>query len=235
MKYPWLRIENKNKVGEIHIYGEIADEKWFEEDVTPVEVKRMVHSLKGAESINMYVNSPGGGVFAGMTIFNMLSRLPQRIIAYVDGLAASIASVITLAADIIYIPETAMMMVHNPSGVAMGDSEEMRKTADLLDNVKNMIMTVYNEKTRLSIKKIGKMMDNETWMSGQEAVDLGFADGLGGDTVDVSAQNNCMIFNGLSVDVTKYRRFPKEKIDNRIKSKEQIKELRHKFNLLKNQ
>ena len=234
--FPWLTVTNKDKIGEIFVYGEITEEKWYDEDVTPSTVKDVIHSLKKTESINMYVNSPGGGVFAGMAIYNMLSRIPQHITAYVDGLSASIASVITLVADTIYIPDTAMMMVHNPAGFAMGEADEMRKTADLLDKVKETILSVYNKQTKLSNKKLAKMMDDETWMIGQEAVDLGFADALDSRQTDakMSSNSNSVIINGLNVDINKFKSFPAERIAIRNRQKDDILERRKRFNVLKN-
>jgi ATP-dependent Clp protease, protease subunit len=216
---PWFNVISKDDgaAGEIHLYGQITDEKWMSEDVTPADFRDKMATLKNAKRIDLYVNSPGGGVFAGMTIHNMIARHPAEVIAHVDGIAASIASVIVMAADKIHIPKNGMMMIHNPMGVAMGDAEEMLKTAELLEKVKDTIVATYVEHTKGDEKKIRKMMDAETWMTGEEAVELGFADVLE-ESVSVTACADKAIINGQEVAFDSFRAFPKDRISALQKS-----------------
>jgi ATP-dependent Clp protease, protease subunit len=125
--------------------------------------------------VNLRTNSPGGSVFAGVAIYNTLTRHPARIEVDVDGVAASIASVIAMAGDEIRMASNSLMMIHDPMGFAMGGSRDMRKTADLLDQVKGVIVDTYAKRTGTAAPKVGKMMADETWMTAAEAVNLGFA------------------------------------------------------------
>jgi ATP-dependent Clp protease, protease subunit len=213
MPQEWLKIENKSdEIGEVYIYGLITDEKWLNEDVTPTWFKDQIAKLKNFKNINLYINSPGGGVFAGMTIYNVVNRMSAEVTAYIDGLAASIASVVAMAADKIIMPKNALMMIHNPMGIVMGYAEDMRKEADLLDRVKSSIMSTYKDRTKKDEKKISAMMDAETWMTGEEAVRDGFADVLE-EKKDIKAclDNKKFIINGLEVDVDKFKTFPKDR------------------------
>jgi ATP-dependent Clp protease protease subunit len=213
MPQDWLKIENKgNETGEVFIYGVITDEKWFDEDVTPTWFKDQIAKLKNLKNINLYINSPGGGVFAGMTIYNILNRLTADVTAYIDGLAASIASVVAMAADKIIMPKNALMMIHNPAGIAMGYAEDFRKEADLLDRVKTTIVSTYKDRTKKGEQQISAMMDAETWMTGEEAVKNGFADVLE-EKKDIKAclDNKKLVINGLEVDIEKFKTFPKDR------------------------
>ena len=215
MPNDWLKIQNKKndaETGEVFLYGVITDEKWFDEDVTPSWFKDQVAKLKNMKNINLYINSPGGGVFAGMTIYNIINRLTADVTAYIDGLAASIASVVAMAADKIIMPKNALMMIHNPVGIAMGYADDLRKEADLLDRVKISIMSTYKDRTKKEEKKIFDMMDAETWMTGEEAVKNGFADVLE-DKKNITAclTDKKLVINGLEVDLDKFKTFPKDR------------------------
>lgn len=232
----WFDVKMKAKKGEIYIYGEICGNKCWDEDVVPTELSDKLNSLKSATEVSLFVNSPGGSVFAGMAIYNLIARFPKRITAYVDGLAASIASVIVMAADSVWVSATSMLMIHNPSGVVMGEAHEMRKTALLLDKVKGLITDVYVKKTGLPSGEIETMMDDETWMGGKEAFSLNFADEIDergeGSTNMVPQTNGSVLFNGLAVDVSGFKSFPgcKEVRSN----KGNILRLKDRLNFLKN-
>lgn len=209
----WLKILCKSEEsGDVYIYGVITDEKWFDEDVTPTWFKDQGAKLSKLKNINLFINSPGGGVFAGLTIYNIINRLTATVTAYIDGLAASIASVIPMAADKIIMPKNAMMMIHNPIGIAMGDSSDMRKYADLLDRSKTSIMSTYIDKTGKTEKEISAMMDAETWMNGKDAVSNKFADTLD-EAKDIKALFNDGKYsiNGMVLDHSKFTAFPKDK------------------------
>lgn len=209
-------IEVKNKadgVGEIFIHGEISDEKWYDTDVTPKELRVEMDKIKNARQVNLYVNSIGGGVFAGMAIYSMIKRLTVPVTAYVDGIAASIASVIIMAAQKIVVPKNGLIMIHNPSAGAMGDANDLRKTADVLDKVKETLVAVYSARTGSSEKEIRAMMDDETWMTGEEAAVFGFADEVG-EEMKVAAKFDGRkgIINGIALDFTKYDRAPVDQL-----------------------
>lgn len=130
----------------------------------------------GSGPITIWINSPGGDVFAAAQIYNMLMDYPHDVTVKIDALAASAASVIAMAGTKVLISPVAMIMVHNPATIAIGDSDEMQKAIDMLAEVKESIMNAYEIKTGMSRHKISQLMDAETWMNAKEAVKLGFAD-----------------------------------------------------------
>lgn len=164
-----------NGVGEVRIYGPIGD-SWFEESVSPASFWAELEALGEVSLINVYINSPGGSVFDGMTIANQLKRHPAKIHSYIEGLAASMASLIAVIADRRYIYDSAMIMIHNPSGGAYGEAEELRKYAETLDKVRETGANMYAQASGQSVEDILGMMDAETWMTAGEAEELGFVD-----------------------------------------------------------
>lgn len=162
---------------EIYLYGIVGD--FWGDGVSAKKFADDLKSLgKGIKAIDLRINSEGGDVFAGKAIYSLLVSHEARVVAYVDGLAASIASFVAMAADEIVISEGAFMMVHNAWTVAIGGAADLRSTADLLDTVSGTIRDAYAARTKNSAEKIGKLMDDETWMTGKEAVELGFADSM---------------------------------------------------------
>jgi ATP-dependent Clp protease, protease subunit len=177
---PNIRFVNKGgKVGEIWLYDQVG-EGWFGGMSAKTFVAEL-NKLGKVDVINLHINSPGGSVFDGVAIYNSLKSHPARIEVDVDGVAASIASLIAMAGADIRMAENALMMVHNPSGVAVGDAEAMRKTADLLDQVKGLIASTYAKRTGKKEADIIEMMATETWMTAAEAQDQGFADTITAD------------------------------------------------------
>lgn len=170
-----------NNEGELCIYGEIADSQggWFSDgtEVTPTTFKEDLDALGDIDTLNVYLNSPGGDVFAGQAIYNQLKRHPATVNMHVDGLAASIASVIAMAGDTIYMPANSMMMIHHPMSQVYGNAAEMRTMADTLDKVSESIQQCYLAKAPdLDPGDLVDLMDNETWMTAQEAHDMGLCD-----------------------------------------------------------
>lgn len=161
-----------NKTAEISIEGAIG--AGWEDGVTAEEFIRNLKALGDLERINLRIYSPGGSVIEGNAIFNALLSHPAKVTAQID-FAASMATVIAMAADEIVIAENGFFMIHNPWSVAAGDSDDMRKTADLLDKVKTTIVAAYKRHAKLSDVEIAGMMDEETWLTADEAVDFGFA------------------------------------------------------------
>ena len=238
MPFPWLKIENKSEsVGEIHIYGQISDEKWFEEDVTPTSIKKEIDGL-GDRNVNVYVNSPGGGVYAGMTIMNLLGRLKGYKTGFVDGIAASAATYALMAMDKVIMPKSSMIMIHNPSSIAIGSANELRKEADILDRIQNSIGEVYAKKTGIPKNDIFDLMDKETWMGGEEAVKLGFADVVEQEKVlNMALSGDSFAANGIEFSIKDFRAFPKNRFNQHPKSEspqaERLINARQKFLQLK--
>jgi ATP-dependent Clp protease protease subunit len=172
---PWWDIQAKGaKKAEILVYEAIGD-GWY----GGLSAKRFANDLKALgelDQIDVRINSPGGVVWDGQAIYNTLKSHKATVNVYIDGIAASMASVIAMAGDTITMPENAMMMIHNPLACVCGEAGEMRKMADRLDKTRDTLIAVYEARTGLNRDEISQMMDAETWMTGKEAADLGFAD-----------------------------------------------------------
>lgn len=181
----WYKIEAKSDKAEIWIYEYIGEDFWTEGGVTAKSFQKDLAAVK-ASQIDLHINSPGGDVFDGITIYNLLKQHPATVTTYIDGLAASIASVIALAGDRVVMAENALYMVHNPWGMSMGDSSEMRKTADLLDKIRGSMVTTYASKSGKSDEEIVALLDAETWMDAEEAREFGFVDEIA-DKMDLAA------------------------------------------------
>lgn len=156
--------------------GEISDETWFGDEVTPKLFARELNA--GAGNITVWINSPGGDVFAAAQIYNMLMEYRGDVTVKVDALAASAASVIAMAGTLVLMSPVGMMMIHNPMTIAIGDSKEMQKAGEMLDEVKESIMNAYEIKTGMNRTKLSHLMDAESWFNARKAVELGFADGI---------------------------------------------------------
>lgn len=170
----WNWVRNEGEPAVLVLNGEISDETWFGDEVTPKLFRADLDKCQG--DISVWINSPGGDVFAAAQIYNMLMDYPHNVTVKIDGLAASAASVIAMAGTEVQMSPVAMMMIHNPMTVAIGDSAEMQKASAMLDEVKESIMNAYEIKTGLSRTKISHLMDAESWFNAKKAVELGFAD-----------------------------------------------------------
>lgn len=164
------------KTGELTLYGEISDISWWGDEITPKQFKEDLDALGDIDVLNVYINSPGGDVFAGQTIHSMLKRHKATINVYIDGLAASIASVIAMAGDRVIMPRNAMMMIHNPWTIAIGDAETMLETAEMLDKVRESLIEAYLSKASIERDQLVELMDAETWLSAEDCLKYGFAD-----------------------------------------------------------
>lgn len=169
----WVRDETTGE-RTLYLTGPIAEETWWGDEVTPAAFKAEL--LAGKGPVIVWINSPGGDVFAAAQIYNMLMDYTGPVTVKVDGIAASAASVIAMAGGEVLVSPVSMLMIHNPATIAVGDSEEMLRAKALLDEVKESIINAYELKTGLSRAKLSHFMDNETWMNAHKAVELGFAD-----------------------------------------------------------
>lgn len=171
----WTKDEESG-VRTLYLDGTIAEESWFDDDVTPKAFKEELTSGEG--NIVIWINSPGGDCVAASQIYAMLMDYKGDVTVKIDGIAASAASVIAMAGTKVLMAPTALMMIHNPLTVAIGDTEEMQKAIAMLDEVKESIINAYEIKTGQSRAKISHLMDGETWMNANKAIELGFADGI---------------------------------------------------------
>ena len=170
----WIRDETNPDARILRLEGAIAEESWFDDEVTPAAFKAELTS--GSGPITVWINSPGGDCVAAAQIYNMLMDYPADVTVRIDGIAASAASVIAMAGTKVQMSPVSVMMIHNPLTVAMGDSDEMRRAIQLLDEVKESIINAYEIKTGLSRAKLSHLMDGETWMNAKKALELGFCD-----------------------------------------------------------
>lgn len=181
----WYEITAKSDRTSLSIYDHIGQD-FFGDGVSAKELFKEIEAIK-TSYIDLFINSPGGNVFEGNSIYNMLRRHSATVEVVIDGIAASIASVIAMAGDKISMPENSMMMIHDPSGMVVGTADDMRKLANALDKVKIGLSASYQRRNDISDKKISQMMADETWLTAQEAVDLGLADEI---TEPVNIQAN---------------------------------------------
>lgn len=169
----YMKARQENQA-EISIYDEIGG--WgVSAQQFAKELKALGDNLK---QIDVHIHSPGGSVFDGIAIFNLLKNHPANKTVYIDGLAASMASVIAMVGNKVIMPENAMMMIHKPWGIQGGDADDMRKYADLLDKLEATLIPAYADKTGKTEEELAQMLAVETWMNGKEAVEQGFADEL---------------------------------------------------------
>lgn len=165
--------DDQGDVRVLRINGVIAEESWLDDDITPAVFASELNA--GSGPVTIWLNSPGGDVVAASRIYNMLLDYPGKVTVNIDGIAASAASVIAMAASTVAMSPVSMLMIHNPATLAMGDKTELSRALDMLESVKDSIINAYQLKTGLSRAKLSKLMDMETWMDATAAIDLGFA------------------------------------------------------------
>lgn len=173
----WIRNEDESVPDmerTLFLNGMISDETWYGDEVTPQLFKDELNAGNG--NITVWINSPGGDVFAAAQIYNMLRDYKGSVTVKIDGIAASAASVIAMAGDKVCVSPVAMMMIHNPATMAMGEAKDMQKAITMLNEVKESILNAYEFKTGLTRARLSHMMDDETWFNAKKAVELGFAD-----------------------------------------------------------
>lgn len=174
MFWRWKNQASEQEERVLELYGTIAEESWFDDDVTPQMFRNELFSEKGP--ITLWINSPGGDCIAASQIYTMLMDYPDEVTVKIDGIAASAASVIAMAGTKVLMAPTALMMIHNPATITMGDHEDMKRAIEMLDEVKESIINAYEIKTGISRIKLSHLMDAETWMNANKAIELGFAD-----------------------------------------------------------
>lgn len=225
-----LEINNLvNGNSSIRFDGDIVDsdwDKWNDTDSCPADVLEALNGLSG--DLDIFINSGGGSVFSGMSIYNILSRYQGNKTVYIDGLAGSIASVIAMAGDKIVMPKNSFLMIHKPLCMVGGNANDFRKMADTLDTIETGILNVYATKLKnnANIDDIKAMVNNETWLTGEQAAEY--------FNIEVSEANNTIAFiqkndfqNYLNNKLQDPRpienqKEPKEHNENFIKDKEQL-------------
>jgi ATP-dependent Clp endopeptidase proteolytic subunit ClpP len=218
MKEKWYNIQNKaGETADIYIFDEIGTY-----GVTAQEFISDIKDLKDTP-INLRINSIGGDVFDGMAMYNVIKRRESKTTVYIEGIAASIATIIALGADEVVMAENSLFMIHNAWGGASGEAKDMRKTAETLDKISSELIDIYRKKTGLSYEVLSEMMDEETWLNANEAYELRFIDTIS-DSIKVAAK----------YDVSKFKNITEEEIKNKlsinINNKKMTNELKDWFN-----
>ena len=197
------------KAGDVYIYGGIYSYKYNDEDVTAKSFREDLDALGEIDTLNIYVNSPGGSVFQAQAIYSIIARQKAEKTAYIDGLAASAASFLIMAADKIIMPKHSTMMVHNPLALVIGNANDLRHEADALDKIRVGMIEAYLAHTgdKLSEEKLKELLDAETWLTAEESYNYGLADELI-DAKDIAACVDEDLFN-------RYKNIPKSLLEEK--------------------
>ena len=196
--WEWKNQADEGSERVLELYGTIAETSWFDDDVTP----QMFHDelFAGKGPVTVWLNSPGGDCIAASQIYTMLMDYKDDVTVKIDGIAASAASVIAMAGTRVLMAPTALMMIHNPMTMAYGNQADMEKAIEMLDEVKESIMNAYEIKTSLSRAKLSHLMDSETWMNANKAIELGFADDILKDSKKDAADIPAYAFSGKETE-----------------------------------
>lgn len=197
MKNTWYTITNAagDAPASVYIYSEIGE--W---GITADAFAREFNAIE-SDAVDVRINSAGGSVFAGFAIHSILANSDKKITVYIDSLAASIASIIALAGDKIHIADKAYFMMHNPAGIVLGGSKDMQKTARLLDQLTGTLADIYAQKSGKDREEIMQLMEDETWLNGQQAVDAGFADEVF-QTAKIAASYDLSAFGNAPINLS---------------------------------
>ena len=196
------------------INGTIAVDSWFDDEVTPQVFQDELNQGKGP--IDIWLNSPGGDCVAASRIYTMLMNYPDDVNVKIDGISASAASVIAMAGTKVSMAPTAMIMIHNPLTIVGGQKEDLDQAAQMLAETKESIINAYELKTNLPREKISSMMDDETWMNVNKAIELGFADNMLGHDKDVT---NCYSYSDKQSELVLLNKLkPQTKFNISVKS-----------------
>ena len=207
----WNVVRAAANKAELLIYGEISSFSFWGDEVTPKEVNEMLNAIgDNVSELTVRINSPGGDVFAGVAIHSMLKRHSANVTVYVDGLAASIASIIALAGNKIVMPKGSLLMIHRPMGSArMSRSEGLRQRADLLDKIENEMIDLYASKSGMTAEQLKPLLEAETWYTADEAKNAGFIDEVEGE-LEMAAclRDDTAIINGVEVNWKQFTNAP---------------------------
>lgn len=176
MKKFWAFKQLAAKKGELYLYGPISDDSWYGDEVMPAQFQKDLAAMGDTEALDVYINSPGGDVFAGIAIYHILKRHPAAKTVHVDGIAASAASIVAMAGDRIVMPKAATLMIHNTWALVGGNKADLRAMADTLERIDGQLADLYTDRTGNDREQIAAWMDEERWMSGAEALADGFCD-----------------------------------------------------------
>lgn len=229
-----MTIKNQtDSSADLFFYGDIVSEtwqsEWYEDDMAPGDVKKFLDQLDGTENINIHINSGGGSVFGGIAIYNMLRRNNAYKTVHIDGLAASIASVIMMAGDEIVMPKNATVMIHKPSAsyfFTTKNADDLRKDAESLDTCQEAIMQTYMTKAKVDKEEIEQKVNDETWLTGEEAAELfDIKVEEANDAVACAGSSMFFCYKNVPTSLTAQGKNAKKKDEQRPLSRQDIKEI----------
>lgn len=228
-------IELPNNEARIDIYGEVVPDDWRASDVdtSAVSFRNAIKDLGEVDTLNVHINSPGGSVYDGVAIFNMLRQHKASVTVHIDGLAASIASVIAMSGDKVVMPSNSMMMIHNAMSVSMGNANDMRKMADDLEKINESVINSYIAKNpELDREYLKALMDDETWLTASEAYELGLVDVIDEPVAAVASIDKEQVnrFKNVPKMLKEMVETPKDAKDNT--DKQSYEELQNKYDEL---
>lgn len=207
-KFWKIRNEADMEQAEMLLYGEIANETWWGDEVTPKDFAADLSAL-GGKDLLLRINSPGGDVFAATAIYNQLKDYKGKVTAKIDGMCASAATIVACGADTVTMPANAVYMIHNPAVGLCGffDGGTLAHMSTYLSTVKDTIILDYQQKVgdSLSKTKLSHMMDNETWMSAQEALEAGFVDSIEDMQIESRMEGQLLNMAGVAMNLEKFK------------------------------
>ena len=201
--------DKQEKEAELLLYGVIGEDGLWS-DVTAKQFSDELKEVEDAKTIRVRINSPGGDVFAGQAIYSMLKRCKAEVVGYVDGLAASIASLVLMACDKVIMPKNSMLMIHKPWTATAGNANDMAKTIETLNKVEEAMLTAYVDKTGMAEDEIKELLAAETWLSASDAVAKGFADEIEETEVSACINGDTLEINGQKINIKNYKKFNAE-------------------------
>ena len=221
--WKWIKNELSPEERELRIDGVIASESWFDDDITPKMFREELNA--GSGDIKVWINSYGGDVFAASQIYTMLKEYNGKVSVCIDGIAASAASVIAMAGDIVSLAPTAVIMIHDPMTFAAGNTEEFKAAIKMLEEIKESIINAYEIKTKLPRDKISKMMSAETWLDAKKAVELGFADKILYTENDVEDSGEGLIYSRAAVTNSLFEKIKRRSFNKKLDAEQFYKRL----------
>lgn len=206
--FDFMELSGNGNEGELWIYGDITDEKWYDNDVTPIFIRDSLNEMGPVGVLNLHINSYGGSCVAGNTIVNLIDgykrKTGAKVKAYIDGIAASMGSGIAMAADYIYMAENAIFMVHKPFSVALGNADDFVHEKEVLDKVEDTLVSNYMRHFNGTEEEIRQLMADESWITADEALSYGFCDEIIG-AVKIAASAKGMKINGYDFGEAKLK------------------------------
>lgn len=233
-KYISFSDKAKNESGEMYIYGDIADEKWYDEDVTPKSIRDALSELGAVKNLDIHINSYGGSCVAGNAIINILDNYRKKngtsLNVYIEGIAASMGSGIASVGDKVYMASNSLFMVHKPLCMAYGNADDLEKTIQVLQKTEDGLIQNYMRRFKGTEDELRQMLQDETWLSADEAKEWGFVDEvIGGAKIAASAKGikiGEQVFENKVADMikNKYPDIKIEKEENKLTYDEKLGE-----------